>query len=261
LVLASTTSTEDSGLFDRLLPAFAAAAPDYDVRLVAVGSGQALRLGERGDADVLLVHSPAEEARFMAAGFGEERRPVMHNEFVIVGPGADPAGARGRDPAGALRAIAEAGSPFVSRGDDSGTHRKEQALWRAAGVSPEREPWYADVGQGMGETLAVAAERGAYTLTDVATFLFLEQLGGLRVLVEGDSALRNPYSVIVATRARNRAGARAFARWITAPAAQQLIGAHGRAEFGRPLFIPVNDSTGGQPPARQTSSARAGTAR
>ena len=238
LVLASTTSTEDSGLFDELLPAFEAAEPGYEVRLVAVGSGQALRLGERGDADVLLVHSPAAEAEFMRAGHGEERRPVMYNEFVIVGPPADPASIRGRDPVAAFRTIAGARAHFVSRGDDSGTHQKELALWKRAGVAPAGAAWYTDVGQGMGETLGVAAERGAYTLTDLATFLFLKQLRGLTVLVAGDSALFNPYSVIVVRHAEHPAGARAFARWITSPAGQQLIRSYGRRAFGRPLFTP-----------------------
>lgn len=238
LILASTTSTEDSGLFDVLLPAFERTEPRYRIRLVAVGSGQALRLGERADADVLLVHSPAAETGFMARGYGEERRPVMYNDFVIVGPAGDPARIRGLAAVPAFRAIARSGAPFASRGDDSGTHRKELALWQAAGSSPVGAPWYIDVGQGMGETLGVAAERRAYVLSDRSTFLFMKQRGDLEILAEGDSTLFNPYSVIVVRRARNLAGARAFARWITSPAGQQVIGAYGQARFGRSLFTP-----------------------
>lgn len=245
LVLASTTSTQDSGLFDELLPAFEKAEPRYQIRLVAVGSGEALRLGERGDADVLLVHSPAAEAEFMKAGHGEARRPVMYNDFVVVGPAADPAGIRGLTAAAAFRAIAGHGVAFASRGDDSGTHRKELALWKAAGVSPAGAAWYIDVGQGMGETLGVAAERGAYALSDRSTFLFMNHLGNLRILVQGDSTLFNPYSVIVVRGARNLAGARAFARWITSPSGQRLIGTYGKARFGRALFTP-SAATGGK---------------
>ena len=174
----------------------------------------------------------------MRAGYGEERRAVMYNDFVIVGPATAPARARGQGAAAAFRRMAATRAQFVSRGDDSGTHRKELTLWNLAGVSPGGAAWYVDVGQGMGETLAAAAERNAYALTDRATFLFMKQLGALEVLVEGDSALFNPYSVIVVRNSRNRAGARAFARWITSPPAQQLIGNYGRAIFGRALFTP-----------------------
>lgn len=238
VVLASTTSTEDSGLFDALLPAFAGSHPEYAIRLVAVGSGQALELGARGDADVLLVHSPAAETQFMAAGHGATRAAVMHNDYVIVGPAEDPAGVRGRDAAHAFRRIAAAGAPFISRGDGSGTHAKELALWTRVGVAPTA-PWHVDVGQGMGETLAVAGERRAYTLADRGTYLFLKDRDGLEVLVEGDSVLFNPYHVIVPRRARNARGGRAFAAWITAPAAQALIGRHGVERYGQPLFTPA----------------------
>jgi tungstate transport system substrate-binding protein len=244
VVLASTTSTEDSGLFDMLLPAFEAAVPAYRVSLVAVGSGQALRLGERGDADVLLVHSPAAEAAFMQAGHGEKRRAVMYNDFVIVGPAGDPAGVAGHDPVVALRRIAAASAPFLSRGDESGTHQKELALWERAGVETRSPAWYTDVGQGMGETLAIAAERRAYALTDRATFLFLTQRGGLEVLVQGDSVLHNPYSVIVVQRAHNPDGARAFAEWITSRPGQRLIARYGVERFGRALFTASADTSG-----------------
>lgn len=238
LVLASTTSTEDSGLFDLLLPAFGAAHPEHAVRLVAVGSGQALQLGERGDADVLLVHSPAAEQRFMAAGHGVARRPVMHNDFVLVGPADDPAGIRGLDPVAALRRVAASRATFISRGDESGTHSRERALWADAGIRPEGRPWYMDVGQGMGETLAIAGERRAYTLSDRGTYLSLTQRDALDVLVEKHDALANPYTVIVAVRARNRRGARAFADWITSPPARHLIAQYGSDRYGQPLFVP-----------------------
>ena len=238
VVLASTTSTEDSGLFDALLPAFSAAHPEYAVQLIAVGSGQALELGARGDADVLLVHSPAAEAEFMAAGHGVTRAAVMHNDYVILGPAEDPAGARGRDAVHAFRRIAAAGGPFISRGDGSGTEAKELALWARAGLVPAA-PWHVDVGQGMGETLAIAGERRAYTLADRGTYLFLRERDGLEVLVEGDPLLFNPYHVIVPRQARNTSGGRAFATWITGPAARTLIGRHGVERYGQPLFTPV----------------------
>lgn len=237
LVLASTTSTEDSGLFDVLVPAFERAHADQKIQLIAVGTGQALELGRRGDADVLLVHAPAAEQTFMAEGRGELRWPVMYNDFVVVGPASDPAHIRGLPLADALRALATSHTPFISRGDDSGTHKKEQSLWQAAGVRPAGE-WYSDVGQGMGETLAIAGERQAYTLSDRATFLALQQRGTLSVLVAGDAALFNPYSVIVVRGARNQRGARAFAEWITSAAGQRVIGEFGVRRFGRQLFVP-----------------------
>lgn len=244
IVLSSTTSTEDSGLFDVLIPAFEAAHPSLRVRVLAVGSGQALELGRRGDADVLLTHAPAAESLFVAQGHGEERRPVMYNDFVLVGPAADPAGVRGEsDAAAALARIAAAAAPFISRGDDSGTHRKELDLWEAAGLGgPDaRGPGYLEAGQGMGEVLRVAAEKEAYTLSDRSTFLFLRDLP-LEVLLEGDPRLTNPYAVIVVRTAKNRAGGRAFADWITSPRGQAVVGAYGRERFGQPLFFP------GEPP-------------
>ena len=244
IVLSSTTSTEDSGLFDVLIPAFEAAHPSLRVRVLAVGSGQALELGRRGDADVLLTHAPTAESVFVAQGHGEARRAVMYNDFVLVGPAADPAGVRGEsDAAAALARIAAAVAPFISRGDDSGTHRKELDLWEAAGLGgPEaRGPGYLEAGQGMGEVLRVAAEKEGYTLSDRSTFLFLRDLP-LEVLLEGDPRLTNPYGVIVVRKAKNRAGGRAFADWITSPAGQAVVGDYGRARFGQPLFFP------GEPP-------------
>ena len=243
LVLASTTSTEDSGLFDVLLPAFERAHPAYRIKLVAVGSGEALALGRRRDADVLLVHSPAAEKTFMADGHGVRRLAVMYNDFVLVGDSADRARTRGlSDIVEAFRRIAHAHARFAARGDQSGTHVKELALWREAGLAPASDSaahtWYVDVGQGMGETLRIASETGAYTLTDRGTYLALRNTLHLVVLVQGDPRLRNPYSVIEVRGARNAAGARAFADWIVSPPAQQLIGALGRDRFAQPLFIP-----------------------
>lgn len=241
VVLASTTSTEDSGLFDQLIPAFEESHPGLDVVVIAVGSGEALELGRRKDADVLLVHAPAAESAFVARGHGTDRRRVMYNDFVIVGPAADPAGVRELDDAAeALRRIAATGAPFISRGDDSGTHKKELALWRAAGVSPAGA-WYREAGQGMGDVLRIAAERRAYALADRATCLFLREALQLEVLVEGDERLINPYGVIAVAGARNLAGARAFRDWITGPEGQALIARYGAERFGRPLFIPTAD--------------------
>jgi tungstate transport system substrate-binding protein len=240
-VLASTTSTEDSGLFDVLLPAFQQAYPQYRVQLVAVGSGEALRLGRRGDADVLLVHSPAAESMFVADGHAQSRASVMTNDFVLLGPPSDPAQlSGGHDAVAALQRIAARRAPFVSRGDSSGTHVKEIALWRAAGVDPEStSPWRIEVGQGMGETLHIASEREGYTLSDRSTWLAQSPTLQLKLLVEGDPRLQNPYSVIVVRNARNGAGARAFAGWVTSAAGQHVIAEFGRARFGRPLFKPM----------------------
>ncbi len=238
LLLASTTSTEDSGLFDVLLPAFGRAEPGIRVRVAAVGTGQALELGRRRDADVLLVHAPAAESAFVAAGYGVGRCEVMYNDFVLVGPGSDPAGVAGLDDAvEALRRIGAARAPFVSRGDDSGTHRKERSLWSTAGVEPSGR-WYMEVGQGMAEVLRMALERRAYTLTDRATYLDQQPGGELRILVEGDDRLFNQYGVIPVAGSPRSGAARAFAAWITGPEAQRLIGEYGRARFGEPLFVP-----------------------
>lgn len=237
LILASTTSTEDSGLFGVLLPAFSESHPEYRIVVIAVGTGEALAMGERGDADVLLVHAPAAESAFVAAGHGTERREVMYNDFVIVGPTTDPAGVRGAGAVDALARIAAAGAPFISRGDDSGTHKRELSLWESAGVSPVGR-WYANAGQGMGDVLRIADQRQAYTLTDRATYLFLREGLGLEVLVEGDPLLLNTYGVIPVAGSPRLAGARAFMEWITSPAGQEVIGRYGVEEFGRPLFVP-----------------------
>lgn len=249
LLIASTTSTEDSGLFGVLLPAFSDAHPEYGVSVTAVGTGQALVLGRRKDADVLLVHAPAAESAFVANGYGTVRCDVMFNDFVIVGPTTDPADVHGlTDAPGSLRRIARAPAAgagdgavaFVSRGDDSGTHRKERALWDSAGVVPDGD-WYMEVGQGMAEVLRMAAEQRAYTLTDRATYLAQREGLDLVILVEGDPLLFNQYGVIPVTGASHPEAARTFARWITGPEAQALIGAFGTDRLGQPLFTPNAD--------------------
>ncbi|WP_205347037.1 substrate-binding domain-containing protein [Pseudonocardia broussonetiae] len=238
LILATTTSTQDSGLLDALLPAFTADT-GWQVKTVAVGSGQAIELGRRGEADVLLVHSPAAEEEFVAEGTAGRRRLVMHNDFVLVGPASDPAGVRGAGAVEAMTRIAGSGAVFVSRGDDSGTHAREDRLWESAGIAPGG-PWYQETGQGMGATLRVADENGGYTLSDRATWL--SQAGSLVVLGEGDPGLLNVYHVIeMTTGAGERVqadGAAAFADWILGAPAQEMIGDFGRAEYGQPLFVP-----------------------
>jgi tungstate transport system substrate-binding protein len=239
LILASTTSTQDSGLFDVLIPAFNEAYPQYVVKVVAVGSGEALKLGETGDADVLLVHSPAAEKTFMDNGFGVDRKAVMYNDFIIVGPAADPAKIKGMtDAAAALAAIAEAKATFFTRGDDSGTHNKEKALWKTAGITPEGD-WYQTTGQGMGDTLTIADQSSGYTLSDRATYLTKKTALALAILVEGDKALFNQYHVITCKAATNVQGANDFMNWIVSESAQQdIIAAYGAEKFGQPLFVP-----------------------
>jgi tungstate transport system substrate-binding protein len=237
LILASTTSTVDSGLLDVLIPAFERTHEDVRIKVIGVGSGEAMALGRRGDADILLVHSPAEEEAFMAAGHGRRREPVMANDFVIAGPPDDPARIRGEPSViEALRRIAAQDAPFISRGDGSGTHRKEQGLWEAAGASPASR---SEVGQGMGEALTIASERGAYVLSDRGTYLALSDYLRLEVLSEGDPLLSNPYTVITVADSRNAVNADAFADWLTSPEAAELIGAFGVERFGQPLFFPA----------------------
>ncbi|ADB31203.1 ABC-type tungstate transport system permease component-like protein [Kribbella flavida DSM 17836] len=237
-VLATTTSTQDSGLLDDLLPAFDEVS-DCAVKTVAVGSGQAMKMGEKGDADVLLVHSPAAEQKFMAAGHGASREPVMHNDFVVVGPPADPAGLAGSAPgtaAAALKRIADRQAPFASRADDSGTHAKELALWKAAGVKPSGR-WYVETGQGMGATLTIANQKQAYTLADRGTFLATKGLR-TKVLFEDSADLRNDYHVIVVDHEGVNTGcATEFAGWVRQAPAQQLIAKYGEDRFGEPLFF------------------------
>ena len=227
IVLASTTSTEESGLLRHLLPAFTRAS-GIAVKVVAVGSGQALELARRGDADVVLVHDAEAEERLVAEGWGLARRPVMSNDFVLLGPPHDPAQARGHDIVRALQRIAQARSPMVGRGDRSGTDAAERRYWAAAG-SRASGPWYRACGCGMGPALNMAAATGAYVLADRATWLAFRNRGSLRVLVQGDARLRNPYGVIVVNPARHpharAAQATALADWLTSPAGQAAIGA------------------------------------
>ena len=242
VILATTTSTQDSGLLDVLIPMFEKKTGSF-VKTIAVGSGQAMAMGARGEADVLLVHSPAAEKKFMADGDGVERRLVMHNDFIIVGPPADPAKIRGtKRAAEAFRKIAASGSIFTSRGDHSGTHAKEQAIWKAAGVPHEGQRWYQQTGLGMGQTLAVAAEKKAYTLADRGTYLALKKRLGLDILVEGDGILLNIYHVIEVNPKKwpkaNFAGGKAFADFMVSKDAQAVIKTFGVAKFGSPLFFP-----------------------
>jgi len=241
LVLATTTSTQDSGLLDDLLPRFEKAT-GIQVKTIAVGSGEALAMGRRGDADVLLVHSKAAEDEYMAAGFGALRLDVMFNDFVLVGTPADPAGIRGLPAAEAMGGIAAKGAPFASRDDRSGTHARELDLWKKAGIDPKGKPWYVATGQGMGETARIASEKRAYTLADRGTFLALRKTLDLAVLVEGDASLRNSYRVIVVSPQKHpkvrAAAARRFAEWLVSEEAQRAIGAFGKERFGQPLFVP-----------------------
>lgn len=229
IILQSTTSTQNSGLLNDLIPKFRAKT-GIDVRVVAVGTGQALKNGRNGDGDVLLVHARAAEDRFVAAGFGIERRDVMYNDFVIVGPAEDRARINAMtDAAAALSKIAALRTIFVSRGDDSGTHIRERALWRHAGIDPRTASgtWYREAGSGMGTTLNVAVGMGAYTLTDRATWVGFRNKGDFRVLVSGDRRLFNPYGVILVNPARhshvNADGGRAFIAWLTGPEGQTAI--------------------------------------
>jgi len=241
LLLVSTTSTQDSGLLDVLLPAFTTKT-GYTVQLVAVGSGQALKIGQQGNADVILLHSPAAEKEFVANGFGIDRRLVMHNDFVIVGPASDPAGIRGETPVDAFKRIFAAPTTFASRGDDSGTHVKELALWKNAGLDPAGEDWYIETGQGQGATLSIASEKGGYALTDRGTFLAYKSNVDLEILVEGDPFLLNVYHVITVNPEKypniNLEGAKAFADFVTSDEGQKIIAEFGVEKYGQPLFFP-----------------------
>ncbi|NOH01664.1 MAG: solute-binding protein [Chloroflexi bacterium] len=247
LILATTTSTQDSGLLDVLIPMFEGQS-GYTVQTIAVGSGEAMKMGEEGNADVLLVHAPASEKDFMAAGNGTDRFLVMHNDFIIVGPAADRAGIKGMTSAvGAFKAIFEAGAPFITRGDDSGTHKKELALWKAAELDPAGQAWYIETGQGMGASMTVASEKEAYILTDRATYLANKENYQLEILVEGDTNLLNVYHVITVNQTKwpkvNYEGALAFANFMIDPGTQKVIGEFGTDKFGQPLFFPDADKT------------------
>jgi tungstate transport system substrate-binding protein len=247
LILATTTSTQDSGLLDVLVPMFQEQT-GYTVQTVAVGTGAALKMAEEGNADVLLVHAPASEKALMDAGWGKDRFLVMHNDFVIVGPAADPAGIKGTPTAvKAFQKIADAGANFITRGDDSGTNKMEISLWGKTTATPDGQPWYIDSGQGMGATLTITSEKQAYTLTDRATYLANKENLDLEILVEGDAALLNVYHVITVNPEKwpksNYDGAIAFAKFMTDPATQKVIGNFGVDKFGQPLFFPDADKT------------------
>ncbi len=241
VILATTTSTQDSGLLDVLVPMFEKES-GYQVKTISVGSGQAMKMGEKGEADVLLVHSPDAEKNFMTGGFGVSRRLVMHNDFVIVGPASDPAKIKGISAADAMKRIAQSGTIFISRGDNSGTHAKEKGLWKGAAINPEGNKWYQQTGLGMGQTLNVAAEKKCYTITDRATYLALKKNLGLEILVEGDGKLLNVYHVIelnpVKSPKINIPGGKAFADFMVAKKTQQVIGRFGVDKYGAPLFFP-----------------------
>ena len=242
IILATTTSTQDSGLLDVIIPLFEKKT-GYMIKTIAVGSGQAMAMGERGEADVLLVHSPAAEKKFMSQGFGSNRRIVMHNDFIIVGPLADPAKIKGaKTSAEAFKKIAQTQSLFMSRGDNSGTHAKERAIWKARGIEYSGQKWYQETGLGMGQTLGVAAEKKGYTLADRGTYLSLKKNLGLEILCEGDPLLLNIYHVIEVNPAKwpkvNATGGKAFADFIVSAEAQKVISRFGVDKFGSPLFFP-----------------------
>ena len=240
LRLATTTSTDNSGLLKYLLPVFEKNS-GYKVQVIAVGTGKALRMGQDGDADVLLVHAPPAEEKFMAGEYGVNRRYVMYNDFIIVGPKNDPAGIRGiKDAKTALEKIARTRSVFISRGDDSGTNKKEKELWKETGIQPQGD-WYKAAGQGMGKVLLMTDELRGYTLVDRGTWLSMQGKVGLRILVQGDQQLFNPYHVIAVNPARypdaNYTGAMALISWLTSIEGQHLV-----AQFrvnGQELFVPT----------------------
>lgn len=242
VILATTTSTQDSGLLDVLIPMFEKKT-GYFVKTISVGSGQAMAMGAKGEADVLLVHSPAAEQKLVADGFGINRRLVMHNDYIIVGPPDDPAAIKGiKSTREAFKKIAATNRLFLSRGDNSGTHSKEKDVWKSAGINQEKERWYQQTGLGMGQTLNVAAEKKGYSLTDRATYLALKKNLGLDILNEGDSILLNIYHVIEINPAKwpktNIPGGKAFADFMVAQDTQGVIKTFGVDKFGAPLFFP-----------------------
>lgn len=242
IILATTTSTQDSGLLDVLIPIFEKET-GYFVKTIAVGSGQAMAMGQKGEADVLLVHSPDAEKKFIDEGYGINRRLVMHNDFIIVGPAEDSAKIKAvKSSAEALKLIAQAKALFLSRGDNSGTHAKEKILWKKSQINPEGQKWYQETGLGMGQTLNVTAEKKGYTLTDRGTYLAMKKNLNLNILTEGDAALLNIYHVIEVNPVKwpkaNAQGARAFADFMVSKKTQGIIKTFGVDKFGSPLFLP-----------------------
>ena len=242
LILATTTSTQDTGLLDVLNPLFEKKT-GYYVKTISVGSGQALAMGEKGEADVLLVHSPEAEEKLMAAGFGVDRLLVMHNDYIVLGPPADPAGIKGaKTTPEAFKKIAAAGALFLSRGDNSGTHSKEKGVWKAAGINPVGQKWYQETGLGMGQTLNVANEKNGYLIADRGTYLALKKNMSLGILKEGDPILMNIYHVIRVNPVKwpkvNTAGAKAFSDFMVSSEVQGIIKTYGVDKYGSPLFFP-----------------------
>jgi len=240
LLLATTTSTQDSGLLDVLIPDFEKKT-GYKVKTSAVGTGAALAIGARGDADVVLVHAPSLEADFMKQGNGDRRLFVMHNDFIVVGPPSDPAKIKGKPVLDALKALAAAQATFISRGDNSGTDVLEKSLWKQAGITPAK-PWYVEAATGMGQTLQIASEKNAYTITDRATYLSQKSHLQLDIINGGDPPLLNYYHVITVSPTKfpkvNFAGANAFADYLVHPDTQKIIAAFGVDKYGQALFFP-----------------------
>ncbi len=243
IILSTTTSTQDSGLLDYLLPKFTEDT-GVEVKVVAVGTGKALQMGKDGEADVLLVHAKASEEEFVKEGHGLERKDVMYNDFILVGPKDDPLKLKensSNDILTGLKTISENQSKFVSRGDDSGTHKKELEIWKEAGIEPQGE-WYISAGSGMADVLKIASEKGAYTLTDRATYLSLRNTLDLDIIIEKDKNLFNQYGIIPVNPEKNdkinAEGAKAFMNWMLSKKGQELIGKYGVEEYGMPLFVP-----------------------
>jgi tungstate transport system substrate-binding protein len=241
IVVSSTTSTQDSGLFGHLLPMFKAKT-GIEVKVVSQGTGQALDTGRRGDADVVFVHAKAQEEKFVADGFGVKRYPVMYNDFVLIGPKGDPAGVKGRDIVAAFKTIKAKSSPFISRGDKSGTHSAELSLWKVAGIdiAKEKGPWYREIGQGMGAALNTASASNAYVLADRGTWLSFKNRGDLAIIVEGDNRLFNQYGIMLVNPEKHKHAKKefgqAFIAWIVSPEGQKAI-----ADYkinGQQLFFP-----------------------
>lgn len=242
IILTTTTSTQDSGLLDVLIPIFEKKT-GYFVKTIAVGSGQAMAMGRKGESDVMLAHSPAAEIKMVEEGYAVNRRLIMHNDFIIVGPTEDPGKIKGiKASAEALKTIAAGNALFISRGDNSGTHAKEKTLWKQAGIDPAGQKWYQETGLGMGQTLNVASEKKAYTLADRGTYLALKKNIALEILVEDDASLLNIYHVMEVPSDKwpkvNAEGARAFADFLVSSEAQEVIKTFGVDKFGSPLFFP-----------------------
>lgn len=245
IILATTTSLYDSGLLDVLCAEFSRSYT-YRIKMIAVGTGEALRMGKEGNADLLIAHSPPDEEEFMTQGWGKDRRKFLRNDFILLGPPSDPARIKGLSIVEAFQAIYLKKALFLSRADNSGTHRKEEELWIKTGLNPQGS-WYLESGQGMGESLMIASEKAAYVLSDRATYLALKKRLGLKILVEGQEELLNIYHVITVNPAQhpgiNYQGAKSFMNFLISERIQNLIGEFGKAEFEKPVFIPEAGKT------------------